>query len=326
MNFKGSTPLNQFSFDPSQHWISACLAIVLGELWARGVDFEPKLWVSDDWYCLDGTIGIATPFYLVSADLTQYIFQKTGIVEGKNSSEALKILRHEMGHALDNAFDLRKCPVRQKLFGQSTLSYPTSYFAQTTSHEFVNYLGGGYAQSHPDEDFAETFAVWLTDRRWRSNYRGKALQKLRYMDQVMSGLRHQRPVKKKFLRVDAIEKDTRTLSQYINSKNTERKNHLRGNFGKVLLSTFAKNSFRADNIKASEFLKSERQEIVKKVAAQTALRNSELVALIRRMEETSFVNELVLSKSQEKTKEILVAGLAMKAKTLIDYGWHKVPM
>jgi hypothetical protein len=52
------------------------------------------------------------------------------------------------------------------------------------------HLDDWYAQAHPDEDFAETFAVWLTpDLDWRARYRGwKAIAKLEYVDELMRSL------------------------------------------------------------------------------------------------------------------------------------------
>lgn len=322
-----STPLKNFAFNPSEHWISACLSIVEGELLAREINFTPKLWVSDDWYCLDGTIGISIPFYLASDELASFVHSSTGGAEGRTSASAIKILRHEIGHAIDNAYSLRKNEERQQLFGPSSRPYPNSYHAvNISSSNYVNYLGGSYAQSHPDEDFAETFAVWLSDRRWRSNYRGEALKKLRLMDKMMHEIRNKDPKVKKFLKVDAVAKDERSLGDYIKDKNLLRRNYLRGNFGKVLLNTFAKNSKRRDNSSAHEFLKSNRSAIVKKVALSTKLKNTEVIALMRRFEETSMVHNLVMKYDHRKAEDIFVGTLSTKAKSLIDYGWHKVPM
>jgi hypothetical protein len=57
-------------------------------------------------------------------------------------------------------------------------------------------LPGWYAQKHPDEDWAETFAVWLTPGRdWRHEYaqRPAALAKLEYCDRTMQRLNEQDP-------------------------------------------------------------------------------------------------------------------------------------
>ena len=77
-------------------------------------------------------------------------------------------------------------------FGKASRPYPDIYRPRPASRDFVLHLGHWYAQSHPTEDFAETFAVWLQPRaRWRREYQGwPALRKLEYVDELMA--RHQR--------------------------------------------------------------------------------------------------------------------------------------
>ena len=74
------------------------------------------------------------------------------------------------------------------LFGRSSTRYPSYYRPDPASRSFVQHLRLWYAQSHPDEDFAETFAVWLTPRsNWRKRYAGwPALKKLQYVDELMA--------------------------------------------------------------------------------------------------------------------------------------------
>ena len=86
-------------------------------------------------------------------------------VEGGDVEWCMRIMRHEAGHAIENAFAIRRRPQRQRLFGKSSVPYPDHYSFQPYSKSFVVHLGSWYAQSHPDEDFAETFAVWLTPGR-----------------------------------------------------------------------------------------------------------------------------------------------------------------
>ena len=87
----------------------------------------------------------------------------------------MKILRHEAGHAIDNAYKLRQRRRRQQMFGPSYMQYPEYYTPKPYSKSFVLHLDSWYAQSHPDEDFAETFAVWLTpESDWRARYAGLA--------------------------------------------------------------------------------------------------------------------------------------------------------
>jgi hypothetical protein len=57
-------------------------------------------------------------------------------------------------------------------------------------------MEGWYAQKHPDEDFAETFAVWLTPgSAWRRRYKGwPAMRKLRYVDRMARMFGNEDPI------------------------------------------------------------------------------------------------------------------------------------
>jgi hypothetical protein len=90
-----------------------------------------------------------------------------GEVEGGNANWLTRILRHEIAHALDNAYRLRRRKSWRRTFGRASRPYPDIYSPRPASRAFVLHLGHWYAQSHPTEDFAETFAVWLQPRaRW----------------------------------------------------------------------------------------------------------------------------------------------------------------
>ncbi len=55
--------------------------------------------------------------------------------------------------------------------GRPRCSIPQRYRARPGSRRYVHHLGEWYAQAHPTEDFAETFAVWLKPRSgWRKSY------------------------------------------------------------------------------------------------------------------------------------------------------------
>ena len=103
----------------------------------------------------------------------------------------MMILRHETGHALNYVYGLWKKDEWVELFGNFRKRYPSLYHFNSSSRDYVRYLHNignpHYAQKHPDEDFAETFAVWLDPRsKWRWNYRDwpRALEKLRYVDRL----------------------------------------------------------------------------------------------------------------------------------------------
>ena len=160
------------------------------ELESHRLLFRPRFWISDEWFTPDGVPGIAVPFYLVHPRLAKLELHQMLEVEGGTTEWGLRILRHEAGHAIENAYRLRRRQRRRQLFGKSSEPYPDRYTPRPYSKSFVLHLDLWYAQSHPDEDFAETFAVWLTPGSlWRERYAGwPALKKLEYVDALMREL------------------------------------------------------------------------------------------------------------------------------------------
>ncbi len=158
-----------------------------GELDARGLRLPIHFYLADEWFTPDGATSIAIPFYLAHPRLEKLEEAQMFEVEGGEHEWGMRILRHEAGHALDNAFRLRLKRQRREIFGNPSTPYPEFYTPRPHSKSFVLHLDSWYAQSHPDEDFAETFAVWLTpNSEWRTRYAGwPALKKLEYMDSLM---------------------------------------------------------------------------------------------------------------------------------------------
>ena len=145
-------------------WLEDCLTELHGELEQRGIGVKPHAWISDEWFSPDTTPGIAIPFYLAHPRLMRLERHKIIDVEGGTIPECMKILRHEAGHVVRHAFQLNRRRRWQELFGPSTMRYPKYYRPNPASKNYVQHLRLWYAQSHPDEDFAETFAVWLRPR------------------------------------------------------------------------------------------------------------------------------------------------------------------
>ncbi len=155
------------------------------ELAARQIAFRPPVYLSDQWGCPDGTPLIGVPFYLADTRLERIEEEHAGAIEG--DEEAMRYLRHEAGHAISYAFHLYERPDFGELFGNYSRPYRERYAANPLSRAYVRHILGWYAQKHPDEDFAETFAVWLTPTLdWRTDYAGwDALRKLEWMDRIM---------------------------------------------------------------------------------------------------------------------------------------------
>jgi hypothetical protein len=152
------------------------------EMEAAGLALRPPVFLSDEWGCPEGVPAIGIPFYLADPRLAALEEEKEGSVEGPE--EVASILRHEAGHAFNYAHLLYQEEEWHELFGPYSRPYLEDFQPNPFSRQFVRHFPGWYGQKHPDEDFAETFAVWLTPGSdWQEKYRNwPALRKLQYVD------------------------------------------------------------------------------------------------------------------------------------------------
>jgi hypothetical protein len=191
---------------------------------ARGIRFRPHVWLSEEWFSPDGVPGIAVPFYMAHPRLQRLERRFMGEVEGGNANWLTRILRHEIAHALDNAYRLRRRKSWRRTFGRASRPYPDIYSPRPASRAFVLHLGHWYAQSHPTEDFAETFAVWLQPRaRWRREYQGwPALRKLEYVDKLMAHISGMQPIVNNQDLIEPLSDNRTTLGQHYRRKGGKR--------------------------------------------------------------------------------------------------------
>ncbi|HTL46830.1 MAG TPA: putative zinc-binding metallopeptidase [Verrucomicrobiae bacterium] len=169
------------------------------ELQDKGLSFLPPCFLADEWFCPVGVPAIGIPFYLAHPRLRRLEKKMMLEAEGDSKTEFLKLIRHEAGHAYSYAYNLYKKSRWRELFGPASKEYPDTYRPRPHSRSYVIHLENWYAQSHPDEDFAETFAVWLTPNlNWKQRYRGwkGALEKLEYVDHLMKSIAGKTPVNK----------------------------------------------------------------------------------------------------------------------------------
>ncbi len=190
------------------------------ELGQRGVRLRPHCWLAEEWFSPDGIPGIAIPFYLAHPRLMALERRFMREVEGGNRGWLMRILRHEAGHAIDSAYRLRRRRRWRELFGTASIPYPDAYRPRPASRLHVQHLEGWYAQAHPTEDFAETFAVWLKPRSaWRREYAGwPALAKLEYIDTLMAELAEVKPLVTVRTTIEDIAGNRRTLGQHYAQK------------------------------------------------------------------------------------------------------------
>src|SRR5687767_12112401 len=170
---------------------------VQGELTRAGLTrIRPRFYLSTEWGVSTGTVAVAIPFYLASPALTEVHARRAGWVEGIDEQDILRYLRHELGHAVNYAYRLYEREDWIRAFGPITRPYLEEYRPVPFSSRFVRHLPGWYAQKHPDEDWSETFAVWMTPGLdWRAEYGAwpVAAAKLAYVSRTMAGLRNKDP-------------------------------------------------------------------------------------------------------------------------------------
>ncbi len=188
------------------------------ELAARGLTFRPACYLGDEWFSPAGVPAIAIPFYLSHPRLKSLELHRMLEVEGGTPQWCQQLLRHECGHAIDHAYRFSSQDKWRKIFGSPEAEYtPETYRPRPYSRGFVRHLPNWYAQAHPDEDFAETFAVWLsmTPEEWRKQYRGwKALEKLEFVNSLMEETKSKPPKVARGRRISEASKLRKTLERY----------------------------------------------------------------------------------------------------------------
>ncbi len=252
-------------------WVGGVVRQVQRELGARSLRVEPHVWVSDEWFSPDGVPGIAIPFYLLHPRLVRLERKQMLEVEGGTRDACLRILRHEAGHAVQHAFGLQRLRRWRELFGSVSQPYPDYYRPNPASRRYVIHLPYWYAQSHPAEDFAETFAVWLAPgTRWRKRYAGwQALAKLEYVSELMAELAGARPPVRSQARIDPIDRNTQTLADYYARKRERYRVPSTEIYDEDLLRLFAGPERRRSGESAAAFLQRHQTRLRRMVARHT---------------------------------------------------------
>jgi hypothetical protein len=278
------------------------------ELEARNLRVRPHCWLSEEWFSPAGIPGIAIPFYLPHPRLKRLERSQILEVEGGTQAECVRLLRHEAGHAIQHAFRLHRRKKWREHFGSSTEPYPDYYRPNPGSQRYVVHLPYWYAQSHPDEDFAETFAVWLTPGNgWRRKYQGwPALRKLRYVDQLMKELADETPPVRSRACPDPIHRMKTTLGEHYRAKRDRYRMFASRAYDQDLLRFFApaeSQSSRAQS--ASAFLRSHRTEIRRRVARSTGKHELAL--------------DTVLGEMIARARELKLRAAGRKSQLVIDF-------
>jgi hypothetical protein len=194
------------------------IADLYRELEAKELNFHPVCYLGDEWFSPYDSASIAIPFYLAHPRLKSIEMHQMLEVEGGTPEWCQMLLRHECGHSIDHAYRFSSRKRWRRIFGSPDAEYnPETYRPRPYSRSFVRHLPSWYAQAHPEEDFAETFAVWLASspEEWREQYRGwKALEKLEYVNKLMMEARRKPPKVTRKRRISEAKKLRKTLANY----------------------------------------------------------------------------------------------------------------
>jgi hypothetical protein len=238
----------------------------------------------------------------------------------------MRILRHESGHAIDNAFRLRLRRQRRDVFGPPTIPYPEFYTPKPYSKSYVLHLDSWYAQSHPDEDFAETFAVWLTpDSEWRTRYAGwPALKKLEYMDTLMRSLRNVPARVDNPEEVEPLRKLRKTLRQHYRAKRRHYGMDHPNFYDRDLRRLFSDAPEYAANMTAAQFIGRVRRPVRRVVASWTGIYQYTIDQVLEEMIARSRELKLRLTTTEEQTRREFTVLLTVQAMNYLHSGGHRL--
>jgi len=258
------------------------------EMEAKRLRFRPEVYLTDVWGCPDRTPVIGIPFYLADPRLTRLEEEQAGDVEDPRT--IMMLLRHEAGHAVNYAYRLWRRPSWAEIFGPFTRPYRDSFRPDRTSRHYVRHVsayhyGRTYAQKHPDEDFAETFAVWLTPRsNWRRRYRNwPVIRKLLYVDGLIKEIRGRSPESRRSRLLRPADRMNLTLAEHYGKKAERFRRDARGYVDDSLHDAFP--ASRGQVLRpASALFKRYRDRLIERVIHWSVLTPAEADALLRKLE------------------------------------------
>jgi len=256
------------------------------ELSSRGISFHPPCYLADEWLCPDKEPIIGIPFFLAQPRLKSIEKKMMFEVEGRTEKSFMKLLRHECGHALNYAYKLYNKTRWRELFGRFSAKYSEFYYYQPYSRRFVIHLKDNYAQAHPDEDFAETFAIWLTpNSRWQEKYRDwPVIRKLCYVDNVMRRLNNKEPIATvKGKPPWSASRMTSPLAGFYEKKRKTLGCDFHGFYDDSLKELFKTRSSSSTTMKASTVIRLHRSQIIDNVARWTGHRKYDIHQLVNRI-------------------------------------------
>jgi hypothetical protein len=307
--------------------IEGRLNILFSELEEKELIFKPHTWISDEWFTPDYTPGFAVPFYLFHPRLMKLEKEEMLEAEGANKNDCLQIMRHETGHAISHAYQLYKLKSWRNVFGDFRKPYPLWYTPNIKSKEFVTHLNAWYAQAHPLEDFAETFAVWLNPKMdWKKIYKGwGALKKLEYMDEIMLRISRKQPLVGKAVEYADLSSLRYTIGQHYARKKKFYSAEWAEAFDIELRKIFSQKS-RKDSPPAYKFLMRIRSGIRRSVSEILDIPQYTVDQLLNELIKRSMRLNLFLKLSEEEAAKRILIIVTAQIINLLNSGYYRIPL
>jgi len=293
------------------------------ELQATGLGFRPPCYLSTEWLTPDRIPAVGIPFYLTHPRLIKLERAMMVEAEGETEAECMKLLRHETGHAINYAYKLFSKSRWRELFGRMSHPYdPHRYVMRPYSKQYVVHLRGNYAQAHPDEDFAETFSVWMTPGLdWRKKYAGwGALRKLEYVDHLMKSIAAKPPIVTRGQRLWDANKMRSTLETYYRNKRRVFGEGYLGFYDPMLLKIFSAQP-GATPEKAARFIAANRRRLIDSISDWSRLPKYSVQELLGRLAQRAREMNLFLKSNPEQT--LFDLGVSLTAQLLAEQDYYR---
>ncbi|MGE3165416.1 MAG: hypothetical protein AB7O52_10965 [Planctomycetota bacterium] len=301
---------------------------VYWELEQRQINLKPHVWFATEWFAPDGVPGFGVPFYLAHPRLMALEKSKMLEVEGGTEAWCLRILRHEAGHAISNGYRLHYRKSWRDTFGRYSLPYPDVYRPRPKSRNYVLHLDWWYAQAHPAEDFAETFAVWLKPgSRWRSEYKGwPALRKLEYVDRTMAEIAGKAPAVRSREQSNSLRAERMTLREHYQRRQEQYGDDVGDLYDRDLRRLFSAEPRFSSQQTAAQFLWRSKRRLRTAVSEWTRSHPYTVDRVIRDMADRCKVLELRLTRSPDETLTDALLMVAMQTMYLVRGGQRVVAL
>jgi hypothetical protein len=284
------------------------------ELGHKGLRFRPTYYLTDSWGCPDEVPVIGIPFYLADPRLARIEEEQTGEIE--DSASIMMLLRHEAGHAVNYAYRLFRDPDWADVFGPFSRPYRDSFEPNPFSRQFVRHIvhhryGRTYAQKHPDEDWAETFAVWLTPRSgWRRRYQNwPALQKLEYVDRVMRRSRRQSSRARRWKLCTPVEEMDVLLAEHYGQRAERYRAAAQGYVDDKLREVFPPTKGDSQ-VTVVDFVRKHESRLIDQITRWAGLPESEVQALLEKLKDRAEALDLRVPRHRTAAKLMEATALA----------------